>query len=249
MYQAFGSDIAAEPVDVDTLKAGSLAQVFGQHDALICGTPTWNTGAETERSGTGWDDLYYDKLPQLKDVLEKKKCAVFGLGDQVSYAENYADAAGELFDVFTDLGCNMVPFAATSQDGYEHEDSKSIRGDKFCGLLLDQINQEDLTDDRISIWVAQLIENGFLEGEATTAAPAMVPALVPIDVVTHEAALKEELEACSAVLDETIVSDSSGGFTPHYNAITRKTMWTSPDGRSSYVTVEPETSNMARLRP
>ena len=245
MYQAFGSDIAAEPVDVDTLKAGSLAQSFGQHGALICGTPTWNTGAETERSGTGWDDLYYDKLPQLKDELDQKKCAVFGLGDQVSYAENYADGAGELFDVFTDLGCNMVPYAATSQDGYEHEGSKSIRGDKFCGLLLDQINQEDLTDDRISIWVAQLIENGFLEGGAKTAAPP----LVQVDMATPEAALKEELEACSAVLYETIVSESSGGFTPHYNAATRKTMWTSPDGRSSYVTVEPETSTMARLRP
>jgi flavodoxin I len=161
LYQAFGSDIAAKPVDVDTLEAGSLAQVFGQHGALICGAPTWNTGAETELSGTGWDDLFYDKLPKLKDVLAKKKCAVFGLGDQVSYADYYGDAAGEMFDVFTDLGCDMVQYAATSQDGYEHEASRSIRGDKFCGLLLDQINQDDLTDERISKWVAHLIKNGF----------------------------------------------------------------------------------------
>jgi len=238
LYEAFGSDVAAEPVDVDTLDAGTLASVFGQHGALVCGTPTWNTGADSQRSGTGWDDLYYDKLPELKSVLANKKTAVFGLGDQVSYVENFADAAGELYDVFAGLGCDMVPYAMTSQEGYEHEASKSIRGDQFCGLLLDQINQDELTDDRVSMWVAQLIENGFLEGGETIAVAAA-------DV--EETSLKEELEESSTVLDQNISSHSSGGFTPHYNPVTRKTMWTSPDGRSSYITTEPETST--NLRP
>jgi flavodoxin I len=248
LYHAFGSDVAAEPVDVDTLEAGSLAQIFGQHNALVCGTPTWNTGAETERSGTGWDDLYYDKLPQLKDVLAGKKCAVFGLGDQVSYAENYADAAGELYDVFTELGCDMVRYAMTRQDGYEHQSSKSIRGDKFCGLLLDQINQEDLTDERISVWVSQLLENGFLDGGTRAVAPL---ATNPVeDVAVEESVLKKVLETSSTILDETIVSHSSFGFTPHFNPVTRKTMWTSSDGRSSYVTADPESStSTSNLRP
>ena len=57
IYEAFGG-VAAEPVDVDTLEEGQLAQAFGEHDALVVGTPTWNTGADTERSGTGWDELY-----------------------------------------------------------------------------------------------------------------------------------------------------------------------------------------------
>lgn len=35
-----------------------------------------------------------------------------------------------------------------SQDGYLHEASKSIRGDKFCGLLLDDVNQDDLTEGK-----------------------------------------------------------------------------------------------------
>jgi flavodoxin len=217
--------------------------VFGQHDAIIVGTPTWNTGADTERSGTGWDDLYYGPLPALKSVLANKKVAVFGLGDQVSYAENYADAAGELYDVFSSLGCDMVPYAATSQEGYEHEASKSIRGDEFCGLLLDQINQDDLTAGRVSAWVVQLKEGGFLEGGASptiaTAAPPLGAELPVHDaavVTTDEDRLKENLEQSSVVLDNTIGSHSSGGFTPHCNPVSGKTMWTSPDGRSSYVT-------------
>ena len=101
-------------------------------------------GADTERSGTGWDELYYDSMSDLD--LSGKKVAVFGLGDSVSYAENYSDAAGELHDVFEKLGCQMYGYV--SQEGYLHEDSKAIRGDKFCGLLLDMVNQEELTTER-----------------------------------------------------------------------------------------------------
>ena len=60
------------------------------------GTPTWNTGADTERSGTGWDEIYYSEMQDLSNVVAGKKVAVFGLGDSVSYSENYADATGEV---------------------------------------------------------------------------------------------------------------------------------------------------------
>lgn len=45
-------------------------------------------------SGTGWDELYYGEMEDLN--IAGKKVAVFGLGDSVSYAENYADASGEV---------------------------------------------------------------------------------------------------------------------------------------------------------
>lgn len=98
LYEAFGPDVAAEPVDIETLEPGSVEAAFAQHDALVVGTPTWNTGADTERSGTGWDELYYKQMPGMKSILANKPVAVFGLGDQESYADNYADAAGELYD-------------------------------------------------------------------------------------------------------------------------------------------------------
>ena len=220
---------------------------------------------DTERSGTGWDDLYYGVLPDLKQVLAGKKVAVFGLGDQVSYAENYADATGELYDVFKDIGCDMVEYAMVSQDGYEHEASKSIRGDKFCGLLLDQVNQDDLTAERVANWVDQLQVGGFLEGggstvAATPAASSVVDAVV-INAEAANGASHEELVNSNSVvtqtktlddysqeLDETIGSHSSGGFTPHFNPVTKKTMWTSPDGRKSYVT-EASTKTTTDLRP
>ena len=99
--EEIGDDVVDGPFDIDRLD-GSVSDVFGKYDALIVGTPTWNTGADTERSGTGWDEIYYGSMQDLD--IKGKKVAVFGLGDQVSYAENYADATGELHDVFANLG-------------------------------------------------------------------------------------------------------------------------------------------------
>lgn len=161
-----GEDVAEGPFDVDDK---SIVESFSKYDSIIVGTPTWNTGADTERSGTGWDELYYGSAMTDLD-LSGKKVAVFGLGDSVSYAENFSDAAGELHDVFEKWGCKM--FGYVSQEGYLHEDSKSIRGDKFCGLLCDVVNQEDLTEERVEKWVAQLKSEGFIDSGSSSVAAA-----------------------------------------------------------------------------
>jgi len=46
--------VADEPLDIDELK-GNVAATFAKYESLVIGTPTWNTGADTERSGTAWD--------------------------------------------------------------------------------------------------------------------------------------------------------------------------------------------------
>ncbi|KAI2503706.1 flavodoxin [Fragilaria crotonensis] len=226
----FGDD-ASEPIDIDSVQ-GKLADEFAKYDALIVGTPTWNTGADTERSGTGWDEVYYGEMQDLK--LQGKNVAVFGLGDSVSYAENYADGTGELHDVFQALGCNMLGYV--SQEGYEHEASKAIRGDLFCGLPLDNVNFEELTAERVSKWVAQLKDEGILDLEGSGSRDdesVETPDPVMADL---DAALRMDLEESSSLLTESISKVGAGGFTPHYNAKTGRTMWTSADGRTCYYT-------------
>ena len=127
---------------------------------------------------------------------------------------------------------------AWSQEGYEHDDSKAIRCDKSCGLLLDMVNQEDLTEERVTQWVAQLKAEGFLSGGATSSTAAAAPA-VATPAAPTETQIKETLEDFSSTLDENIALHSSGGFLPHFNPKTGKTMWTSPDGKSSFVTEGP----------
>ena len=128
------------------------------HDSLIVGAPTWHTGEDEQRSGTTWDDWLYNTLPGLD--LEGKKVAVFGCGDQQSYDEYYCDAAGELYDLFAAKGCKM--YGMTSTDGYEHSSSKAERDGKFVGLMFDEDNQYDVSEDRAKAWVAQLKDEGFM---------------------------------------------------------------------------------------
>merc|ERR1712232_1063133 len=80
---------------------------IGGHDSLIVGAPTWNTGADEQRSGTSWDDWLYDNLPNID--VSGKKVAIFG--------------AGELYHLFTAAGATV--YGMTSTDGYEHSDSKA----------------------------------------------------------------------------------------------------------------------------
>lgn len=147
----------------------------------------------------------------------------------------------------------MVEYAQVSQEGYEHEASKSIRGDKFCGLLLDEINQEELTDERIEQWVEQLRAGGFFDDAGAPPTTDVVTTAVSQSVIEP---VLEQLAKASAVMEETIAQHSSGGFSPHFNPVSGKTMvsvvkkilvhvfnlififrkWTSADGRKSYVT-------------
>ena len=68
------------------------------YDGLVCGAPTWHTGADTERSGTSWDEFLYGDLTSM--ALDGKPVAIFGLGDQAGYSDNFVDAMDELASCF-----------------------------------------------------------------------------------------------------------------------------------------------------
>ena len=91
--------------------------------------------------------------------LTGKKVAIFGLGDQGGYGDNFCDAAGELYDCFTAQGAEVVGFTDTSD--YDYSESKSVRDDKFCGLLCDEDNEYDKSEGRAGAWIEQLKGEGM----------------------------------------------------------------------------------------
>ena len=171
-------------------------------------------------------------MPELN--INGKHVAVFGCGDQSSYAENFADATGELHDVLQELGAKM--FGYTSQEGYEHEDSKSIRGDQFCGLLCDAVNQDELTGERVQNWVAQLKNDGFMEWSISGRDEEAIPESVGDNIEN----VFEDIDEYSNMLDETIKQhgSTSTGFRSFFNEKTKSTMFVSADGRSCYYAVD-----------
>merc|ERR1712039_848291 len=129
------------------------------HEAIIVGAPTWHTGADTERSGTSWDEWLYSTLPEMD--FTGKKVAIFGVGDSAGYGDNYCDAAGELYDCFTEKGAKV--YGMTPSDaGFDYTESKSVRDDKFVGAVFDEDNYGDESEARANAWVEQLKSEGFM---------------------------------------------------------------------------------------
>jgi len=143
-------------------------------------------------------------------------------------------------------------YGYTSQVGYKHKASKSIRGDKFCGLLCDNVNQEDLTPERVKNWIYQLKSEGFFEkGTETKSAAVDVVATkvsAPSDFMNESTAAKElqTLDKQSEIFQSTVSSESkvtadspqqqSLTFTPYLNSKTGVTMWVSTDRRLCFYT-------------
>lgn len=121
---------------------------INEYDKLILGTSTWGEGDLQD----DWDDAW-NAFCQL-DFTEKT-IALFGLGDQESYSDNYVDAMGTIYEQIIEKGARVIGF--TSSEGYEHEESKAqkVNGD-FVGLALDEDNQSELTDERIALWCKQI---------------------------------------------------------------------------------------------
>merc|ERR1712072_192935 len=91
--------------------------------------------------------------------LSGKKVAVFGLGDQAGYADNFCDAIDELASCFQKKGAKIIGSVSTS--GYDHTESKSVKGNKFVGLPCDEDNQPEMSEDRVKSWIAQLKKEGM----------------------------------------------------------------------------------------
>lgn len=119
------------------------------YDNLIVGCPTWNVGKLQE----DWE-VAYSRLDDLD--LTGKKIAVFGLGDQYDYPENFCDAIGILGRKFIDQGAELVGF--TSTDGYEFSYSRGVEDGRFMGLALDEMNESERTPERLTDWVWQLVD-------------------------------------------------------------------------------------------
>jgi flavodoxin I len=134
-------------------------ELVASYDYLILGTPTLGEGAlpglETDCQQSSWAEF----LPQLQDVdFSGKTVALYGLGDQEKYAENFVDALGMLYDFVTARGARVVGFWPT--DGYDFIASKAEEDGEFVGLVLDQDNQKQLSDDRLETWL-RLIAGEF----------------------------------------------------------------------------------------
>jgi len=135
--------------DVDVVTVDEISPEDWDHDKFILGIPTWYDG----ELQSDWED-YFDDFQEID--FTGKTVAVFGLGDQVGYAEWFCDGVGILADIVEKNGGKVIGNWPT--DGYEFESSKAVMNtnNTFYGLCIDEDNQPELTQERLKKWVEQL---------------------------------------------------------------------------------------------
>lgn len=133
---------------VEMINAEEITEeLFLSFDQIIMGVATWFDG----ELPNFWDEF----VPALEDMdLSEKKIALFGLGDQKGYPENFLDGVGLMAEILEEQGAKLVGF--TSTEGYEFESSRAQRDNQFTGLAIDYENQGSMNKERISAWVDQL---------------------------------------------------------------------------------------------
>jgi len=123
---------------------------FDAFDVLLIGSSTWGQ-VDVQRD---WVDPLYEMQNEEPDY-SGKKVAFFGAGDQKSHTEEFVTALGKMKEIFSKLGAD-TEFGYTSTEGYSYKYSAAEKDGKFCGLAIDDINQEDLSDERIQAWASQI---------------------------------------------------------------------------------------------
>jgi len=146
IYSRFEKNV----IDIFTITEINTAE-FNLYDAFIIGGST--TGADSWESAhkTRWTD-FFAKLEKAE--INGKPFALYGLGNQVLYPNHFVDGMAYLREIFEKRGAVLKGLWPV--DGYDFEDSESVENGMFYGMALDFDTQDELTDERIDKWVAQI---------------------------------------------------------------------------------------------
>ncbi len=132
---------------IENLKHNSLRNT----ELFILGSST--VGADHWDNNV-YEDLwnkFFSEIKALNISMDKKKVAIFGLGNQVLYPDHFVDGMSELATLAQKAGAEIV--GGYENKGYDFTASESLIGNIFIGLPIDEDTQADKTDERLNNWI------------------------------------------------------------------------------------------------
>lgn len=125
-------------------------QLLDYHNLiLVCSTLGRNTWEMEQK------DAWSSFLPKMLRIkLEGRNVAIVGLGDHVSYPNNFVDGMGILGDTMEEIGGHLI--GCTETKDYVFNDSRALRDGKFIGLPLDEDFESEKTESRINDWLKRI---------------------------------------------------------------------------------------------
>lgn len=143
IHQKIGEDKA------DLLEVNKISpDDFKKYSTILMGVPTWYIG----ELQSDWDYFFSDFE---KIDFTGIKTSYFGLGDQLGYPDSFVDGIGILAKVVLKNGGEV--FGSWSTEGYDFDESLGVNPDgDFYGLVVDDDNQHEMTEERIDKWLSQI---------------------------------------------------------------------------------------------
>ncbi|MYM64831.1 flavodoxin [Pseudomaricurvus sp. HS19] len=151
IYHQLGDALVAKPLNVNRITPAE----FLRYDAYILGAPSYGEGAIPGHSAGCLERNWQEFLAQLGNAnLYGKRIAMFGLGSQERYPDNFASSLMPLHQSFAGFGAEMVGEWPTA--GYHFNHSAAVVDDHFVGLVLDQRAQGAQSGERLTTWLDQV---------------------------------------------------------------------------------------------
>ena len=143
--QEIAKKLGVADADVHNVAKSAPSDV-APYDVLILGSSTWGAGE--------LQDDWYDFLDGLEVLdLKDKQIALFGCGDE-SMSDTFCGAVGEIYNRLQKTGARFIGYF--NAEGYDFDESPAFIDGVYVGLLLDNVNKEELTEDRMKEWVAKV---------------------------------------------------------------------------------------------
>lgn len=127
-------------------------QLLDYHNLiLVCSTLGRNTWEMEQK------DPWSSFLPNMLRIrMDGRKVALVGLGDHVSYPNNFVDGMGILGQTVEEIGGKLI--GATPTRDYIFNDSRALRDGKFIGLPLDEDYEAEKTEERLNGWISNILQ-------------------------------------------------------------------------------------------
>lgn len=135
-------DGKADIFNVENVKIDDIKK----YPYLILGTSTTGVGDLQD----DWDGFLssFSKMD-----FSDKLVAIFALGDSASFSSSFAESMRVIYDAIND---KVKITGKVADEGYTYDDSSAVIDGVWVGLPLDEDNEYDMTEERLSNWVEKL---------------------------------------------------------------------------------------------
>ncbi len=140
--------IGAEKSDLIPINQVTEKTIEAYSNFIIGGSTIGTHNWTHKNTSSDWDEF----MPRFRAMnFEGKKVAIFGLGDQLAYPNNFVDDIRTIYDILVENNAKIYGSWAT--DDYDFNESAAVINDRFVGLPLDEDYQDELSEHRIEAWL------------------------------------------------------------------------------------------------